>query len=395
MRRWGEKNKAHLIIGPRQAGKSTTIWNWLHHLGKPVLFIDCEQKLVQDWCNSASFFVQDLESSFNSIPILFFEEVQHLKNAGLFIKGIVDRKLKTNILVTGSSAYHIRASTRESLAGRATRTRLLPFSWKEVCRDIKDDNPMAHELKIKKSIERHIIYGGYPEVWLSEHPETVLTDLLESFVLRDASDFSNIHRPDAFRTLLSLAAHQAGSLVNVSEWAQILKVDRQTVYSYLEILESAHILETVRPFTGGKRSELTRTPKIYWLDSGLRNRVLADFRTLETRQDKGPLLENWVFTEIRKALPALARLHFWRSTSGAEVDFVVVQEDRLLAVEVKAGQNPRRIIKRSLHSFTKAYRPYATCIVTGYSHSDEGYSEDKVSWVPAQNLAHWLQAHLK
>jgi len=393
VKRWNQVNKAHLVIGPRQAGKSTTIWNYLHELGEQVLYIDCQQGPVQDWCQSAPLFAADLDEGLPKIPILFFEEVQHLQEAGLFIKGLVDRKLGVPILVTGSSAYHLRAKTRESLAGRASRARILPFSFEEIAQEAYT-SPMAKQLEIKKLIARHMIYGGYPEVCLSDVPEVILTDLVESFVVRDASDFSSIQRPDVFRSLLSLAAQQVGSLVNISEWAQVLRASRETAYSYIEILESAHILGMLRPFAGGKRSELTRSPKIYWLDLGLRNRVLADFRPLQQRQDMGPLLENWVYTEIEKTRPSLARLFFWRSKSGAEVDFILADGQRLLAIEVKSSHSSGKKIPRSLRSFLSAYKPTAVCIVSLNMEDEEIQEGDLVDLVHPTKLAEWIRLKL-
>ncbi len=355
--RWGDKNKAHLVVGPRQSGKSTVVWQWLSKQEQKVLFIDCEQPLIQRWCSSVPLFAADVQENFLSPPILFFEEVQHLDDAGLFFKGLVDRRPGVPVLVTGSSAYHLSSGSRESLAGRATRTRLLPFSWEEITAVLESVAPLARIRKQDELFERHIVYGGYPEAWLSERPEAILTDLLESFVLRDASDLHDIKRPDAFRTLLALAARQTGSLINVSEWAQISNLSRDSVYAYLEILQSAHILELIRPFAGGKRAEITRSPKVYWLDTGLRNRLLGNFQPFDQRMDRGALLENWVFTEITKHIPPLAEILFWRSLGGAEVDFVIRNGDRLVALEVKSTRSPRLRIPRSSRSFIDAYRP--------------------------------------
>ncbi len=392
--RWEEASKAHLVIGPRQAGKSTLIWQWLAFKQREVLFIDCEQPLIQAWCKSAPSVASDLRDSFSRTPVLFFEEVQHLQDAALFLKGLVDRKPDVPVLVTGSSSYHLHSRTRESLAGRATRARLLPFSLEEISTGLEASVPMTRSRKQEELLERHMIFGGYPEVWLSSHPERTLTDLLESFVMRDASDLYRLKRPDAFRTLLSLAARQVGSLVNVSEWAQILSVSRETVYTYLEILQSAHVLELVRPFAGGRRSELTRSPKVYWIDPGLRNRLLADFRPLGQRQDRGPLLENWVFTEITKHLPALGEVFFWRSTSGAEVDFIVKSGDRLSALEVKSARSPRKKITRSIRSFIDAYHPDFLGVVHPGIQACESLSGTQLEWLPPQQVATWLKHHL-
>lgn len=386
-KRWSEPNRAHLVIGPRQAGKSTALWVHLAECNEPALFVDCEQEIVRNWCRSAPLFLADLEKLVNRPVTLFFEEIQHLEEAGLFLKGLVDRKIGVPILVTGSSSYHLGARTRESLAGRASRTRLLPLSLSEVCQDLADKPLIVQERLGEERLARHLVFGGYPAVWLSENPEILLTDLLESMVLRDASDLFRIARPDAFRQLLRLLAGQAGSLVNLSEWASILGIGRDTVASYLEILESSHLTLSLSPFAGGKRVELTARPKIYLLDNGLRNRLLHDFRPLEERTDAGPLLESWVATELWKALPDGATLHFWRSASGAEVDFIVVRGDLILPVEVKAGRSERPLLSKSLRSFLDAYQP-TTCLLLNLSLAHRSQvGGTMVDWIPPSQLA--------
>lgn len=361
--RWQDSRRAHLVVGPRQAGKTTLLRTWLRERGQPALRIDCEQALIQQWCTSAPLFLRDLAELVHEPCALLFDEAQFLEEAGLLVKGLVDRDYPAPVLVTGSSSWHLGARTRESLAGRATRTRLLPLSLAEVCHDLADRPPALRARAELERLERHLIVGGYPDVWLSDRPGPLLTELVEAFVLRDASDLFQIQRPDAFRRLMRLVAGQVGSLVNLSEWASLLGISRNTVSAYLEILEGAHVLAIVPPFAGGKRSELTSRPKVFFVDTGLRNRMVGQLSPWSERGDRGALLENWVLTELLKVLPSDCTVHFWRSQSGAEVDFVIVTPDRLIAVEVKAGALARPKVSRSARSFLKAYAPSRLLVV--------------------------------
>jgi predicted AAA+ superfamily ATPase len=181
---------------------------------------------------------------------------------------------------------------------------------------------------------------------------------------RDASDLYRIRRPEAFRKLLSLAASQIGNMVNFSNWAENLGISVNTVIKYVNLLQESHLLKLVQPFVGGKRAEITSTPKIYFLDNGLRNLLFGGFSPIDQRADRGALIENLVLTELCKHThPLLDTLSFWRSTSGAEVDFVVRTDDRLFAVEVKAGPLTRPKVSRSLRSFIAAYRPDTVVIL--------------------------------
>lgn len=386
-RRWSQSDRAHLVIGPRQAGKSTVIWEFLARRGELVLYLDCERPLIRQWCQEPPLFLADLKQLVDMPVGLFLEEAQHLDEAGLFVKGLVDRKIGAPIWVTGSSSYHLGARTRESLAGRATRTRLLPFSLAEVCQDLGGRPPATVEHLCRERFERHLRWGGYPAVWLSDEPEAQLTDLVEAVVIRDASDLFRIARPDAFRRLLRLTAGQVGSRVNHSEWASILGISRDTVGSYLEILAESHLILELPPFAAGKRVEITARPKVFWLDAGLRNRLVHDFRPLAERVDAGAALENWIAGELWKALPEGATLHFWSSSGGAEVDFVVVRGEQIVAVEVKAAKLGRAQIPRSLRSFIDAYQPRVALLAnTGFEHS-EPLGATNIEWVLPQRVA--------
>jgi predicted AAA+ superfamily ATPase len=389
--RWHESDRAHLVVGPRQAGKSTAIWAHLGSVGKPALFIDCEQSLVQLWCRSAPLFLADLEGVAPSPVTLFFEEAQHLENAGLFLKGIVDRGVGAPVLVTGSSSFHLGAKVRESLAGRATREGLLPLSLREVSYDLEGLPGLARSRASEERLERHLMYGGYPDVWLGNSPEALLADLVEAIILRDASDLFRIGRPDAFRRLLRLAASQTCNLVNLSEWASILGISRDTVASYLEILEAGHVVAMVPPYAGGRRSELTRTPKVFFVDNGIRNHLVHSFRLPADRVDSGPTVENWVFGELRKTLPMEIDIHFWRSTSKAEVDFVVDTGSTIVGLEIKAGAIGRPSVPRSARSFIEAYRPKQFLIVSTNRFDPERIGATEVSWITLDEVASMLR----
>ena len=263
-----------------------------------------EDPLLRLACDSPYPLIEILRNRLSFIRVLFLDEIQHLEEAGLFIKGIVDARLGIPVFVTGSSSFDLRSSTRESLAGRATRRLLLPFDFDELCAHCGEHNVVARERARREIVLHQLIFGSYPQVYLSSGPDEkrfILNDLVEALILRDASDLFRIKRIDAFRRLLSLLAGQAGSLVNLSELAAVCGVDVGTISSYIEILEESHLVAKVGPFAGGKRREITGTPKVYFLDNGIRNQLLNNFSPdIDIRTDKGPLLENWVFFRNRK-----------------------------------------------------------------------------------------------
>lgn len=379
-------DRATLVVGPRRAGKTTLLWNRLGDLGPAILHVNCEEPLFRAWCRSPGRFLSDLAALLPRPAALMFDEVQHLSEAGLFLKGLVDARPGCPILATGSSSYHLLAGTRESLAGRATRVQLLPFGLLEVCADLGELPPLIREHRRRERAERMLLWGGYPEVWLGQEPRRVLVELVEGVVVRDASDLFRIDAPEPFRRLARLMATEVGNLVNLAEWASICGVSAKTVARYASILDEAHVARLVSPWLSGKRAELTSTPKVFFVDNGVRNALCGRLMPLEERDDLGPLLENWVFGELAKvAHPLLDSVGYWRTRSGAEVDFVWQRGGRVVALEVKAGAGRRRLT-RAARSFIDAARPEVFVTAWRGGHHEEHVGGCRVLWVPASEL---------
>jgi hypothetical protein len=149
-------------------------------------------------------------------------------------------------------------------------------------------------------------------------------------------------------------------------------------------------VRVVRPFVGGRRAELTHRPKVYLADSGLRNAIVRQFDPVETRADRGALFELWVAGELAKRLSPLSPtdvLRFWRSRSGAEVDFVVERPVGLHAFEAKATALRRPELSRSARSFIEAYQPRRFVVVNFSLAATERLGETDVWWVPPEAFA--------
>jgi predicted AAA+ superfamily ATPase len=377
--------RAVLVIGPRQAGKSTFLWSLLRDRHRRILLVQGDDPVMAEWCHSPAAFATDLDRLPERPDAIVIEEAQHLVNAGLFVKGLIDLKAGFCVYVTGSSSYHLRARVRESLAGRASRLRLYPLSLREL---LAREGVVADDLRAE-SLAAPILgrlgrYGGYPGVYLHDREPQRLMELIEAFVLRDASDVFKVAKPAAFRTLLRLMAGQIGNLVNLTEWAGITRVAVSTVSDWAAILEECHVVRLLPVFAGGKRVELTASPKLYFLDNGVRNALVGDFAALDARADRGALFENLVFGELMKTLAEPDDLHYWRTKGGAEIDFVLWRQGSApVAIEVKTDALPGRI-SRGARSFLEGYRPEVFLTVT---MGDE--SEAIVDGVPCR----WLKLH--
>ncbi len=382
---WPIKNKAHLLVGARQVGKSTFLWHLFSQKKTPPLYVNVEEKLFQGWCESAAFFKQDIAGLIPPQAPIFIEEAQNLNEAGLFLKGLIDLKVRNPIYVTGSSSFHLLAQTRESLAGRAVRAILFPFCLRELKDLHVNALPKVQSYEAKQIALRHMIFGGYPEVWFGQNPQRDLLNLVQAFVMRDASDLFKVSNIDAFRRLLTLLANQVGGLVEITELANALGIHRQTVSSYLDILIESHIIFFVRPFLGSAKAEVVRTPKIFFCDNGLRNLLMGSFAEMDNRPDIGALVENWVASELHRQFPSLLSLHppqFWRTKGGAEVDFVIDLPTGPVGIEVKSSHLKSGELSRSAHNFIDLYKPARFYVVNKTLEESRMVGKTQVHWIP-------------
>ena len=388
--------QALVIIGPRQSGKSTIAWHLLKPFFPNLLFFNMEDPLLKTGCVSAIEMISLIRSDFPFIKAIFIDEIQHLEEAGLFVKMMVDARFNLPIIVTGSSSFHLRSKTRESLAGRAIRRMLLPFSLQELLDDIQPSNDLAMKEVCNEIVGHQLIIGSYPSVYLEkkiEDKKIILSDLVEALILRDASDIFKIKRIDAFRKLMTLLAGQIGNLINVSELAAHCNVNVGSVNAYNEIMEESHIIKRLRPFVGGKRHEITGAPKIFFIDNGIRNQLLNSFSTnIDLRTDRGPLFENWLFSEIYKALPFQATIKYWRSKSGAEVDFIIEFANQLIGIEAKASKLTKTRLSKSATSFVKAYKPLKLAIVNLSLDMQAEYGGTQIDFITPPGLLKWLDS---
>lgn len=382
-----------LVIGPRQVGKSTLIWSTLAEAGEPALLLSCEEPSIQEWLRSPAHFLADLDDLAPQVRALFFEEVQALEDAGRFLKGLVDRRSGRKLYATGSSSFHLEAATRESLAGRARRHVLLPLSLDELGAHTHAPPILARRHR-QADLAQLLVRGSYPTVHTADTKEAELAHLVEAFVIRDASDRFRIRNVSAFRKLLRLLASQIGNLCNFSEWGALCGISNDTVADYAGLLEDTHIIRLVSPFVGGKRAELRKTPKIYFLDNGVRNVLFGGFTAYMERADRGVLMESFVFSELcRYTNPLLDSIRYWRSRAGAEVDFVLQHREARLAIEVKAG-DVRGNLSRAARSFIDAYAPQTLLVVNTATAPDRGHGNTTIRFIHPIDLAEHLRSFL-
>ncbi|PJA09901.1 MAG: AAA family ATPase, partial [Flavobacteriales bacterium CG_4_10_14_0_2_um_filter_32_8] len=283
---------------------------------------------------------------------LLIDEIQYLDNPTNFLKFLYDEyEYNVKVVVTGSSAFYIDAKFKDSLAGRKRVFQLYPLSFneflvfkrqekinKEIAYHASEPSYVSQYLTSTESLLReYLTYGGYPAIVLEndwEEKKHLLNELKNSYLRRDILE-SGVDKENKFLMLVKLLADQIGNLVNKNELGNTIGLDNKTVEHYVYILEKCFHVDLLKPFYRNLRKELTKMPKVYFNDLGLRNSILGRFENPINRIDKGALLENFIYNQLRIKHDSYL-LKYWRTADGNEVDFVVEESfDNGYALEVK------------------------------------------------------------
>ncbi|MFH1837933.1 MAG: ATP-binding protein [Candidatus Kuenenbacteria bacterium] len=353
-----------LFIGPRQAGKTVILKQLQTILKKEtqnIYFLNLEELeylelLNQSPKNIFKIFNIDLTQK----NYLFIDEIQYLKNPSNFLKYFYDEyHERIKLLVSGSSAFYLDKKFKDSLAGRKKIFYVFTLSFREFLR-FKNEEILAQKdfqilsLKEKEKIsfyyQEYIIYGGYPRVVLAsvQEKEDLLREIAFSYIKKDIYE-ANIRQEETFYKLFKILASQTGSLVNSSELAATLGISKTSIDNYLYVMQKSFHICLLKPFFKNIRKELSKMPKIYFYDLGLQNFFVRNFNSFITREDKGSLLENAVFRQLREKYDE-ELLKFWRTIQKNEIDFIC---DEKQAYEVKT--KPNEFKEKKYQLFLKNY----------------------------------------
>ncbi len=358
-------NRVIIITGPRQSGKTTMmkqIRTELQKDGKETFFFNLED---QDYLTA---FNESPKNLLKLIPaggkvFVFVDEVQYLENPSNFLKYIYDEHSENiKLIVSGSSAFYIDEKFDDSLSGRKWIFVLYSMGFKEYLYFRDEDiyrRCVAHGVdifqpavlrEIEALFEDYVLYGGFPEVVTNTDNELrkeMLHDIVYSYLKKDIKD-SGIKDEQKFYNVLKLLSAQVGNLVNKNEICKTVSISQTAVENYFHVLKKTYFTAFISPFFTKASKEITRMPKVFFFDNGIRNMLIKNFSPLELRLDKGGMLENVVFKYFVETLP-LEEIKFWRTKSGAEIDFVV--NDNAYEVKYSTGS----VKSQQLQSFRSSH----------------------------------------
>jgi predicted AAA+ superfamily ATPase len=361
--KWIPREETIILTGPRQSGKTSLlkiIEKKLKEQEKPVIFFNLEDEEILGYLNQKPSNLLKLVPPEKDQKVnVILDEVQYLEHPTNFLKLIYDEyRDKIKLIVSGSSAFYIDAKFKDSLAGRKKIFYILPLNFVDfltfkgaeelspaidhvVSLPLKDDGaPHSSPLNILRQrdlehlTDEYMLFGGYPKIVLENDISIkieLLGEILNSYVKKDVIE-ADIRTPERFFALFKMLASQVGALVNEHELSSMLGVSTTAVRNYLYVMRKSFHIHLVKPFYKNIRKEITRMPKVFLFDTGLRNKILNNFDPIDLRPDKGDIFENFVFKMLADRYDH-DTLKFWRSQSKNEVDFILESEKK--AVEVK------------------------------------------------------------
>lgn len=329
-------NKVLVIYGPRRVGKTTLLQNYLKQTVLKYKLDSGDNIRTQQILSSQNF--AQILPYVEGYELLAIDEAQNIPNIGMGLKIIVDQVPGIRVIVTGSSSFELPGQVGEPLTGRKLTLSLYPMAQSELL-------SVYNRFELREKLADFLVFGAYPEVLQAPTLRArieILTEIANSYLLKDILAFDRIKNSRTLLDLLKLLAFQVGSEVSINELATQLGVDVKTVKRYLDLLEKAFVIYRLNGFSRNLRQEVTNKSKYYFLDNGIRNALIAQFNGLDQRNDLGALWENFIMLErlkVRTYRPLYANVYFWRTYQQQEIDLIEEHGGNLYGYEFKWSQN--------------------------------------------------------
>jgi predicted AAA+ superfamily ATPase len=314
------------ITGPRQSGKTTLC---------RMLFKEKDYVSLED-IDKRNFAQQDARGFLARFPHgAVLDEVQRVPELLSYIQTIVDHKQQAGFFIlTGSQQFELLENISQSLAGRTALVKLLPLSYREA----------YGQAKKPPSLERCLYTGLYPRIFDKKlNPSEAMAFYTSTYVERDLRMLINVKDLSKFEVFLKLCAGRTGQILNLSSLGNDCGVNHATIKSWISVLEASYIVKLLRPYYKNFNKRLVKSPKLYFLDTGLAS-FLLDIQNetqLKAHPLKGALFESFVIAELLKKRFNAGKpdnLYYFRDNVGNEVDLVCDNGNNVDQVEIKSGQ---------------------------------------------------------
>jgi len=329
------------VTGPRQSGKTTLC----RELFPGYAYANLENPETRQFAaeDPNGFLAQ-----FGKPVIL--DEVQRVPDLLSYIMPLIDEHGKMGeFILSGSQNFHLQQAISQSLAGRCSTLKLLPFSFRELNRKpnhdifgIGDETPDAPDAP--GSPFGQIFRGGYPPIY-DRHikPTNWYAQYAQSYLERDVRQLINVGDLETFGRFLRLAAGRSGLILNMDSLANDVGVSPVTVKRWISLLSASYIVFLLKPHSRNFNKRLIRTPKLYFYDTGLLCYLLGirSAEDLALHSQRGAIFETYIISELYKSCYNAGiepPMYFWRDSQGHEIDLIIEDGEKLFPVEIKSAQ---------------------------------------------------------
>jgi uncharacterized protein len=339
-----------VLHGARQVGKTSILrllQSRLEAQGKTTHFIDLEDSryltILNEGVDAFLGYLREegmVPSTTEAKLYVFIDEIQYLADPSSFLKLVADHHKNLKLIVSGSSSFAIKTKFKDSLVGRTVDFEIYPLSFREFLAfnnyPFPETKPATQKKvdELRAKFREFVLYGGYPRIVLAagiERKEKYLQQIIDTYVKKDIRDLANVKDIDKFNKLLEVLAAQSGQILNVTEISNTTRITMPTIEKYLFALENTYVLKLVRPFSRNIRSELFKSPKVFFYDSGLMQMLWL--KGLQ-RAVLGQVFETAIFAELIKKYGREA-LFYWRTKDKKEIDFILRTKETLTPIEAK------------------------------------------------------------
>lgn len=333
-------NKVVVLLGSRRTGKTILLNTILGQLNEKHLLLNGDDFTTITLFEPRT--VEHFKSVLGNIKLLVIDEAQQIPEIGKSLKLIVDNIPDIRVLITGSSTFDMLNKIGEPLTGRKTTFYLYPFSQEEY-------NQTENIVETKSRLNERLIFGNYPELIHLEgklEKTNYLKELASSYLLKDILTFEGIKNANKILNLLKLIAFQIGKEVSLHELGRQLGLHKNTVDKYLDLLSKTFVIFSINAFNRNLRNEISKSKRWYFYDNGIRNILIENVNSLQSRNDIGELWENYLVSERIKFQhynQLLCSNYFWRTYQQQEIDWIEEREGKLFAYEIK--WNAKRKVK--------------------------------------------------
>ena len=369
--KWLLKDEIIILNGPRQVGKTSLLKLLQTELKRKkiekerIFYLNLEELEILNELNSSPKNILNYIKDKNKKNYFFIDEIQYLDNPSNFLKYLYDeQRNKIKLIVTGSSSLELKAKLQDSLAGRKVAFKIAPLCFEEFLQFKKTDVldyyerkniPAGVQNKFRKYLDEYLIFGGMPKVVLTsgrENKKMLLKNYVSDYINKDVRYIGKIDNLLKFNQLVKVLSNQIGNLLNINELSNTLNMTRQEIENHINILEYTFVLHKIIPYYKNIRSQITKMPKIYLFDLGLRNQILNNFVEPANRSDSGNLFENFIYLELKQEVSE-ENIYFYRTIHKAEIDFIFEKNGVIYPLEIKYKELSRPAASKVLSGFCK------------------------------------------